>query len=262
MNTIKVAQFGLGPIGISCINLAAEKPWIEVIGGVDIDPGKVGNSLAEVTGNKKLAAGKVFQSFDALYEQAKPDVVFHTAGSKADSAIAQIKPMAERGVSVASSCEELLYPWLRAPKLADELNALCKKSNSRVVGTGVNPGFVMDVLPVTMTGVSRAVEHIYTERVVNASTRRQPLQKKIGSGMDPEEMKRLFKEGKAGHAGFMESLHLIGHCMGWKFTEAYELFDPVVASYDIQTQYFRVQKGQCCGIHQIVIGNVLSLIHI
>src|SRR5205814_5528902 len=135
-------------------------------------------------------------------------------GSKADAAIAQIKPIAERGVSVISSCEELLVPRFRAPRLADELDAICKKSGARVLGTGVNPGFIMDLLPVCMTGVSRTVEHIYVQRVVNASTRRQPLQKKIGSGMEPEEMRRLFKEGKAGHAGFMESLWLIGHAMG------------------------------------------------
>src|SRR5437879_2525588 len=100
MNTIKVAQFGLGPIGISCINLAAEKPWVEVVGGIDIDPTKAGKSLADVTGNKKLSSSRVFSTFDALWEHNKPDVVFHTAGSKADSSIAQIKPMAERGVSV------------------------------------------------------------------------------------------------------------------------------------------------------------------
>ncbi|HZZ41808.1 MAG TPA: hypothetical protein VFE58_02635 [Tepidisphaeraceae bacterium] len=255
MKKIKVAQFGLGPIGVSCIKLAAEKPWVEIVGGVDIDPAKTGKSLAEVTGDGKVA-GRVFKSFDELWEQGKPDVVFHTAGSKADISIQQIIPMAERGVSVSSSCEELLYPWLRAPKQADQLNEVCKKHGARVVGTGVNPGFVMDVLPVTMTGVSRTVERIYVERVVNASTRRMPLQKKIGSGMDPEEMKRLFKEGKAGHAGFMESLHLIGHSMGWKFDEAEEIFAPVEAAYDIQTQYFKVKKGQCCGIHQIVEGKI------
>jgi hypothetical protein len=133
---------------------------------------------------------------------------------------------------------------------------VCKKNNARVLGTGVNPGFVMDVLPVCMTGVSRSVEHIYCERVVNATTRRQPLQKKIGSGMDGDEMRRLFKEGKAGHAGFLESLALIGYAMGWKFTETYELFEPMIAPYDIKTKFFDVKKGQCCGIHQQVIGKV------
>ena len=221
MQTIKVAQFGLGPIGVESIKLAAEKQWIQVVGGIDIDPAKVGKPLSDVTGESKLSA-KVFRSFDELAETAKPDVVLHTAGSKADQSIAQIKPMAERGVSVVSSCEELLFPRLRAPKLADELDALCKRTGSRVLGTGVNPGFVMDVLPICMTGVSRTVDHIYVQRVVNASTRRQPLQKKIGSGMDPDEMRRLFKEGKAGHAGFLESLALIGHAMGWDFTDTYE----------------------------------------
>lgn len=253
---LKVAQFGLGPIGISCINLASEKSWAQVVGGVDIDPAKIGKTLQDVTKNPKLAGLPIYGSFEELYEKHKPDVVFHTAGSKADGAIAQIKPMAAAGLYVASSCEELLYPKLRAPQLADELDAICKKNGARVVGTGVNPGFVMDVLPVCMTGVSRTVDRIYAERVVNASTRRQPLQKKIGSGMDPDEMRRLFKAGKAGHAGFLESLNLIGHCMGWQFTQTAEIFEPVVAAYDIKTEHFQVKAGQCCGIHQIVEGKV------
>jgi 4-hydroxy-tetrahydrodipicolinate reductase len=259
MQKIKVAQFGLGPIGVESIKLAAEKDWIEVVGGVDIDPAKVGKSLGEVTGDSKLSKANVFKSFEELAEKNKPDVILHTAGSKADISIAQIKPMAQRGVSVVSSCEELLVPKFRAPKLADELDAICKQNNARVLGTGVNPGFVMDVLPVCMTGVSRTVEHIYCERVVNATTRRQPLQKKIGSGMDPDEMRRLFKEGKAGHAGFLESLALVGHAMGWEFTETYELFEPMIAPYDIKTKFFDVKKGQCCGIHQQVVGKVGSV---
>jgi 4-hydroxy-tetrahydrodipicolinate reductase len=253
---LKIVQFGLGPIGVACANLAAEKAWGKIIGGVDIDPAKVGKSLQEMTKNPKLAEARVYGSFAELLEKARPDVVFHTAGSKAEEAIAQIKPMAEAGLCVASSCEELLFPKLRAGKAANELDAICKKHGGRVVGTGVNPGFVMDVLPVCLTGVSRTVDRIYAERVVNASTRRQPLQKKIGSGMDPEEMRRLFKQGKAGHAGFLESLHLIGHCMGWEFTHTAEIFEPMVAAYDIQTQYFNVKAGQCCGIHQIVEGKV------
>ena len=74
--------------------------------------------------------------------------------------------------------------------------------------------------------------------------------------LSEEEMRRLFAEGKAGHAGFMESLSLIGHAMGWNFTETYELFEPVIAPYDIKTKFFDVKKGQCCGIHQQVVGKV------
>jgi 2,4-diaminopentanoate dehydrogenase len=256
---IKVAQFGLGPIGIESARLAAEKPWIELVGGIDIDPAKLGKSLADLTGDATLGSTTIYKSFDELYAAHQPQVVLHTAGSKAAASIEQITPMARRGVSAVSSCEELLYPKLRAPKETEQLDALCRQHGARVLGTGVNPGYVMDVLPVCVTGVSRTVEHLYCERVVNASTRRQPLQKKIGSGMDPDEMRRLFREGKAGHAGFLESAHLIAHAMRWTFDDVYELFEPVVAPYDITTKFFNVRKGQCCGIHQTVVALVAGV---
>src|SRR5205814_8900301 len=121
-------------------------------------------NIGEISGNSKLGGAKVYKTFEELADKHKPDVVLHTAGSKADVSIQQIKPMAERGVSVVSSCEELLVPKFRAPKLAEELDAVVKQSGARVLGRGVNLGFVMDLLPSCMTGPSPTVEHIYSER--------------------------------------------------------------------------------------------------
>jgi len=119
-----------------------------------------------------------------------------------------------------------------------------------VLGTGVNPGFVMDLLPVCLTGVCRNVRAVHVQRVVNASTRRGPLQKKIGSGLPPAEFERLFNEGKAGHAGLKDSLALIAHCLGWKISDLVETGKAVVASHDIRTRHVEAKKGQCCGLHQ------------
>jgi 2,4-diaminopentanoate dehydrogenase len=256
MQTVKVAQFGLGPIGIECLRLAAEKPWVQIVGAVDIDPAKVGKTLKDLAGIDRGGDARVYSGFAELWRHAQPQVVLHTAGSKAADSLEQMRPMAKEGVSVVSSCEELLYPQLRAPQQTKELNALCHTSGSRIVGTGVNPGFVLDVLPVCLTGVCRGVRSIYGERVVNASTRRGPLQKKIGSGMPPDEFRELFRQGKAGHAGFQESLALIGHCMGWKFTETSETCEPVIADHDIRTDLFQVKKGLTCGLHQRAIGKI------
>ena len=250
VSKIKVAQFGLGPIGIETLKLAAAKPWAEILGGIDIDPGKIGRSLAEITGIAELKGGKVHRSIDELLADARPDVIFHTSVSKIRAACEQIEPIAARGISVVSSCEELLFPSLRDPVVAARLDETCKKGGARVVGTGVNPGFVMDVLPLCLTGVCREVSAIHVQRVVNASTRRGPLQKKIGSGLAPAEFERLFKEGKAGHAGLKESCALIAHCLGWKITDMTETCAAVVADHDIKTQHVEVKKGQCCGLHQ------------
>jgi len=248
--TVKIAQFGLGPIGLETLKLAATKPWAEIVGGVDVDPAKAGKNLAFVTGLRSLRKRLVYESLDQLIAVAKPDVILHTSVSKFSSAFAQLMPMAARGINVVSSCEELLFPRFRDPKLAEHLDRACKKSGARMVGTGVNPGFVMDVLPLCLSGVSCEVTEVHVERVVNASTRREPLQRKIGSGMAPAAFRSLLKEGKAGHAGLMDSLALLAHGFGWEVAKIKETGDAVVAARNIRTPYLRVRAGQVCGIHQ------------
>ena len=247
---IRIAQFGLGPIGLETLKLAASRPWVEVVGAIDNDPTKVGNDLGRLTGIARLKGKRIHASFEELARQCLPDVVFHTAGSRFTLAFDQLEPMVRRGVSVISSCEELVFPQLEEPALAKRLDQLCRKSGARVIGTGVNPGFVMDVLPVCMTAVSTKVTGIRIERVVNASTRRGPLQRKIGSGMAPAEFRRRFRAGLAGHAGLKQSLALVAHCMGWTLGRINETCEAVVARRRIRTAHLEVQPGQTCGLKQ------------
>jgi len=255
MKTIKVIQFGLGPIGIESLKLAAEQSWLEIVGGVDIDPAKNGRTLADLTGIAALAKAKVFPSLEALFAAVGlPDVVLHTAGSSAAASFAQMKPALERGISVASTCEELIFPALKTPALAAEFDQFCQRTGARIAGTGVNPGFVMDVLPICLSGVSREVKSIYVERVVNASTRRQPLQAKIGSGQNPADFRAKFAAGQAGHAGFQQSTALLAHALGWKLDEIRESCEPVVATSRVVTKFFDVAPGQSLGLHQQCVG--------
>ncbi|MEN9634836.1 MAG: hypothetical protein RL077_3240 [Verrucomicrobiota bacterium] len=255
MHKIKVIQFGLGPIGIEALRFASEQDWLDIIGGVDIDPQKAGRTLGELTGIASCAEAKVFSTLDAAFSAVgRPDVILHTAGSSAATAFAQMRPALELGISVASTCEELIFPALKTPDIAREYNALCESRGARIAGTGVNPGFVMDILPICLTGVSREVKSIYVERVVNASTRRQPLQAKIGSGQDPAAFRQKFAAGLAGHAGFQQSVALLAHSMNWKLDEIRESCEPVVATSQVTTKFFDVAPGQSLGIHQKCIG--------
>src|ERR1700760_2704986 len=110
--TLKVAQFGLGPIGIESLKLAASKSWVKIIGGIDIDPAKLGKDLGELTQLPALKGTKVYGSLDDLLKHAKPDVVLPTTVSKFKAAFPQLEPLARHGISVVSSCEELLFPQL------------------------------------------------------------------------------------------------------------------------------------------------------
>jgi 4-hydroxy-tetrahydrodipicolinate reductase len=116
MARIKVAQFGLGPIGIESLKFAATHASLEIIGGVDIDPAKIGRSLDELTGVSTLRGARVFDSIAALLASGvRPDVILHTASSSAAASLAQVRPALEAGISVASTCEELIFPVLRTP---------------------------------------------------------------------------------------------------------------------------------------------------
>lgn len=247
---IKIAQFGAGPIGLESAKLAAAKPWGRVVGAVDIDPAKIGKDLGDLTGAAALKGCLVHGSIEELAERARPDVVLHTAVSRFKDAAPQLERLARIGLSVVSSCEELLYPYLKEPELARQLDALCRASGACVVATGVNPGFVMDVLPLCLTGVMTQVQRIQVRRVVNASTRRAPLQKKIGSGLRPEEFESLFQQGRAGHAGLRESAALICHALGWPTDDITETCEAIVADHDIVTRFVEVKKGLTCGLHQ------------
>lgn len=250
MRNIRIAQFGLGPIGLETLKLATTKPWAEVVGAIDIDPAKAGRDLFELTGLKALRGRGVCASLESLMKRSKPDVILHTSVSKFPAAFDQLLPMARLGLHVVSSCEELLFPQFREPDLARRLDRACKRSGARMVGTGVNPGFVMDVLPLCLSGVSCSISSVHVERVVNASTRREPLQRKIGSGMAPAVFRRLLREGKAGHAGLRDSLALLAYGLGWVPRNITETSDAVIAEQDIRTQHLKVLKGQTCGIHQ------------
>jgi hypothetical protein len=249
---IKVAHLGLGVIGMETVKAMATKPWAQIVSGIDLDPDKAGKSLEEVTGVLSLADVPVYSTFAEMMTQVQPDIILHAAASSVAASFDQIEPMIRSGISVISSCEQLLFPRLKEPERTKEIHALCIKHGASVVGTGVNPGFVMDLVPVCLTGVCKSVESIYCERVVNASTRRMQLQKKIGSGMDPDEFRALFKAGQAGHAGFLESAALVCHCMGWPDPELTETCEPIVADHDITTEFYKVKIGQTCGLHQIV----------
>jgi len=155
---------------------------------------------------------------------------------------------------VVSTCEELLFPWLRHAGAAAELEALCRRTGGRVLGTGVNPGFLMDTLPVVMTAVCRSVRRVECRRIQDAGTRRVPFQRKIGAGADEGEFRRRVREGTLRHVGLGESLHFIAQAMGWTIASWHETIDPVPADRDLVCELGRIPRGHAAGVRQVAEG--------
>lgn len=254
MKRIKVAQFGLGWIGTETLKLAAQQPWLEVVGTVDFAPDLVGRPLTELTGLGQLDGLKVVPDLDALFRETPPELILHTASSSVAATLAQMRPALEFGVSVVSSCEQLVFPALKEPALAKEYDALCRHTGARITAAGAQLGFVMDVLPIMLTGANRRVDGVVVERVVDASTERRSWQTKIGVVQSREAFQGMLQSGRVGHAGLSESAALVAHAMGWTLDSLTEIVEPVLATRDITTGIVTVPAGSVCGVHQRAVG--------
>lgn len=248
MQPISVVQYGIGPIGAEIARLLLGKPWVKVAGAVDIDPNKIGKDLGEVIGLGRTTGVKVTSELEG-----KPDVVCHSTGSRLRDVSSQLRGLLGRGCHVVSTCEELSFPLDAA--IREELNQVARSKQVTLLGTGVNPGFVMDKLPLTITAVCQDVKSVDIIRIQNASTRREPLQRKVGAGMTTDEFRAAVEAGRIKHMGLRESLMLVGHGLGVEFDSvSNENIQPIVAETKVVTQYLRVAPGQVAGVHQTIYG--------
>ncbi len=254
MKPIRVIQYGLGPIGCATARALLDKNSIELVGAVDIAPDKVGKDVGEVIGLSRKVGVRVTHDAATLFRKTRADVTTHTTRSFFKEVYEQLELAAKAGVNVVSSTEELLYPELRNPVLAAKLDRVAREHGSTILGTGVNPGFVMDTLALVLTGVTTKVRSLKIVRRVDASTRRQPLQRKVGAGMKPAEFRALVKQGKLGHIGLMESLYLVAVGLGWKLTRTQEKVEPMIADKPLKTKYFEVAAGEVAGIKHTAAG--------
>lgn len=248
---LRAIQYGVGPIGAEVARVAAARQGIALVGAVDIDPAKVGRDLGEVIGLGRALGIPVSGDARALFARAEADVVLHTTGSALERVRPQLEEAIAAGLNVVSTCEELAYPAAQHPDLAADLDRRCRERGVTVLGTGVNPGFVMDALPLIVSGVCQRVTAVHCRRVVDASGRREPLQRKIGAGLTREEFAALVEAKQVRHVGLYESVAMLADGLGWALDEIAETTEPVLAEEPVATEFFSVAAGRVAGVSQL-----------
>ena len=251
---IRVMHFGLGPIGAAVVRQISERPGFRIVGAVDIDPMKVGRDLGEVAGLRRKLKVRVGNDARKAIKSAKPDVVVLCTSSSIKKILPQLETILKLKVPVVSTTEELSYPSKGNLRYARAVHQLAKKSKVAVLGTGVNPGFVMDALPIMLTGVCERVDAIRVDRVQDARVRRLPFQQKIGAGLTREQFQKKVDDGSVRHVGLTESVMMIADAMGWKLDRITDEIQPKIATETVASEFLAVDAGYVCGIVQDGIG--------
>jgi 2,4-diaminopentanoate dehydrogenase len=248
---IRAIQFGLGPIGSAVARLALQRPDIEMVGAVDIDESKIGRDLGDVIGLDAPVGISVTNDVDGLFAGREVDVVFHQTSSSLKAVAPQLMKLMGLGANIVSTTEELAFPMYSEPGLARELDSVAKEKGVSVLGTGVNPGFLMDSWPLFMTGVCQDIKKVKVARIQDATTRRLPFQKKIGAGCTPSEFQELVESGKLRHVGLTESIAMIAAGLGWQLDSLTESIEPIMATRQVKSQHMTVEPGQAAGVRQM-----------
>jgi len=249
---IDVVQLGIGPIGAQIVRFLFEKHSINLLGVADIDPLKLGMDIGQLAGMDLQKITVVDDHIKLLKSKTKKPALAIIATV---SGFEKIKPLLldciNAKVNVLTTCEEMVYPWVTQPALSKEIDEAAKKNGVVVFATGVNPGFLMDFLPMVTSSVCHRIEKIQVERIQDAQFRRLAFQKKIGTGLTRDEFLEKVRQGALRHVGLTESMHLLAHKLGWKLTRTEDVIEPVVATKQVFVKDTFIAKGDSLGVNQI-----------
>jgi len=250
---IGAALVGVGAIGSMVVRAILEDyPWIDLVAAVDVDPGKVGKDLGEIVGLEEELGLEVEDDLEVALVEFAPDVVIVTTSSRLRDVFDTLITAVGFGSDVISTCEELAYPWIVDPASARLLDDSARWAGVSVLGAGVNPGFMMDLLPATLTLPCTRVDGVEVRRIVDASKRRRPFQRKIGAGMTPDEFREAVSAGKiTAHVGLEQSAYLLAEALGWRpLSVKSSPVEPVISRGEVETDFVKVEPGRVAGVRQ------------
>ena len=248
---VGVVHYGLGPIGLAVAALVAERPWLRSVAAVDVGEELRDRSLSDLTGRPSASSPRVTAAYRPV---AGASVALLCTSSSLERVARQVVELADAGLHVVSTTEELSYPWDAHPQAAAEIDAAARRASVTVLGTGINPGFAMDYLAIVLSAVAQRVDRVEVHRVQDAGTRRVPLQRKVGAGMTPDAFRAAVAEGLLGHVGLRESAHMLAAALGWQLTGFEEHIDPICAEAPTPMAGGVVPAGHVLGLHQTAVG--------
>jgi 4-hydroxy-tetrahydrodipicolinate reductase len=264
---IRVLVAGTGQMGCGIARLVLKKEGLELVGGYARRAERAGMDLGRVLGFERDLHVRISADLVSAIQKNRPHVAIQATCSRVVEAAEEISTLVRRGVHVISIAEEMAYPTCASPALAGEIHQLALAHKVSVVGTGINPGFVLDLLVITLTGVCANIQAIQAKRVNDLSPYGPTVLRSQGVGLTPEAFEAAVHKGSVvGHFGFRESIHMIAGALGWEIERITETRDPIISRVCRETPFATVAPGHVAGcLHTAVAYQrgkpVITLVH-
>ncbi len=259
MENVKVAIWGFGAMGSGIAKVLLRKKGVDIVGVCDIHPERVNRSIYDILGVEKNGRPDVVvcSEIEKVVHDANCDICVLATDSFTRKAFDKIKYVVGQKVNVISTAEEMSYPKAQEPELAAEIDRLAKASGVSVLGTGINPGLMMDLLAICLTGCMTDVESVTCRRVNSLSPFGPAVMEEQGVGLTVDAFNKGVADGTlAGHVGFAESVGMIAEALGWKVDKFEQQMKPIVTSVDRKSPYGFAAAGDVAGVNMTGQGYV------
>ena len=252
MENVKILIWGFGAMGKGMAEMLSDKKGVEITGVCDLNPNIIGKSIFDLLNIEKGSKKDVLinNDIDYLLSNTETDLVLLATDSFTKKAYAKMVKVLEKGINVISTAEEMAFPKAQEPELAKKLDEIAKENGVTVLGTGINPGFIMDLLVVALTGTMKSVDFIEANRVNSLSPFGPAVMEEQGVGITVDQFNHGVETGTlAGHVGFAESIGMIAEALGVKLDGFEQQMKPIVTSVDRKSPYGEALKGNIAGVN-------------
>jgi len=251
VENVKVVIWGFGAMGSGMARMLIKKKGVDIVGVCDRHADRVNKSIYDVLGVERGDRPEVIikENVEEVITEKCADVALLATDSFTKNAFPRLKYVLEKKINVISTAEEMAYPQAQNPDLASELDKIARENGVSILGTGINPGLIMDLLVVVLTGCMTDVEHIEAKRVNSLSPFGHAVMEEQGVGITVEEFEKGVKDGTlAGHVGFTESIGMISDAIGWKLDKLEQQMAPIITNVDRKSKYGFAAAGNVAGV--------------
>lgn len=250
--SVRVALAGFGEMGREALRALEPRADAEVVAVYDINPCLVGRPLGEFVPGCRWPAVVVEHPEQAGRPPA--DVAVHATTAFAAEAQPQLEDLLRCGLDVVTICQELVFPIAERVAIAERIDAIARAAGKTVVAAGVNPGWVLDVLPIAASLGCVDVRRVACRRVVDFSPYGADEMAHIGAGLTEREFRAGVEAGGIGHIGLLESAAMVAASIDLEVDQWAQTKEPLLATRTHVTKVTRVLSGRVRGFVQRVVG--------
>lgn len=258
----EVIQWSSGNVGKHAVAAIAERDDLSLVGMYVYAAAKVGQDAGTLAGVNEL--GVIASNDFAELLTLPADVVIHSPlpslvyGDDLLADVDTICKLLASGKNVITTVG-YLYPKAHGPELVKRIETACRKGQSTFHSTGLNPGWMGDLLPLCMSALSKRIEQIYVKEVSNFQYYPSPeiMFDMMGFGLTPGQFRRHVGRYSNWLNGlFTESIHMVADGLGLSLDRVRSKTTRALAEADLHTAAGVVPAGTVAGQHWLWRGEI------